>query len=37
MRQRLYDGDHPDVAASLNDLATDLHRLGEVWAGAGAA
>jgi tetratricopeptide (TPR) repeat protein len=30
IRQQLYDGDHPDVAASLDDLAIDLHDLGEV-------
>jgi tetratricopeptide (TPR) repeat protein len=30
MRQELYDGDHPDVAESMNDLAIDLHMLGEV-------
>jgi hypothetical protein len=29
MRQRLYDGDHPDVASSLNNLAVDLRALGE--------
>ena len=29
MRRRLYEGDHPDVAASLNSLARDLRRLGE--------
>jgi hypothetical protein len=29
MRQRLYAGDHPDVAASLNNLAIDLRVLGE--------
>jgi hypothetical protein len=27
--QRLYQGDHPDLAASLHDLAWDLHELGE--------
>jgi tetratricopeptide (TPR) repeat protein len=30
MCRRLYDGDHPEVANSLNVLAIDLHRLGEV-------
>ena len=29
MRQQLYEGDHPAVAASLNSLARDLRRLGE--------
>ena len=29
MRQRLYEGDHPDVAASMNNLAIDLRRAGE--------
>jgi tetratricopeptide (TPR) repeat protein len=30
MRQRLYGGDHPQIARSLNNLATVLHDLGEV-------
>jgi tetratricopeptide repeat protein len=29
MRQRLYEGDHPDVATSLGNLAIDLRVLGE--------
>lgn len=29
MRLRLYDGDHPSVAASRNNLAEDLRFLGE--------
>ena len=29
MRQRLYEGDHPDVADSLNNLANALYELGE--------
>ena len=29
MRQRLYEGDHPDVAASLNSLAIGLRKAGE--------
>jgi len=29
MRQRLYEGDHPDVAISLNNLAVHLTALGE--------
>jgi hypothetical protein len=29
MRQRLYEGDHPDVAASMIDLAIALRALGE--------
>ena len=29
MRQRLYEGDHPDVASSLSNLAIDLSELGE--------
>jgi tetratricopeptide (TPR) repeat protein len=29
MRQRLYQGDHPDVAISLNNLANDMRELGE--------
>ena len=29
MRQRLYEGDHPDVATSMTNLAIDLHRAGE--------
>jgi hypothetical protein len=29
MRQRLYEGDHPDVAASLSSLAIALGELGE--------
>jgi hypothetical protein len=29
MRQRLYEGDHPDVAISLNNLAVNLRALGE--------
>jgi tetratricopeptide (TPR) repeat protein len=30
MRQQLYEGEHPDVAASLTALATDLSELGEL-------
>jgi tetratricopeptide (TPR) repeat protein len=29
MRQRLYEGDHPQIAASLDSLAVDLYELGE--------
>ena len=29
MLQRLYDGDHPDVATGLHSLAQDLRALGE--------
>ena len=29
MSQRLYEGDHPDVAISLNNLAADLRGLEE--------
>ena len=29
MRQRLFEGDHPDVATVLNNLAVDLGALGE--------
>jgi tetratricopeptide (TPR) repeat protein len=29
MFQRLFEGDHPDVATSLNNLAVDLSELGE--------
>ena len=29
MRQRLYEGDHPDVASSMSNLAIDLRRAGE--------
>jgi hypothetical protein len=30
MRQRLYDGDHPDVAYSLSNLGFDLRTLGQL-------
>jgi tetratricopeptide (TPR) repeat protein len=30
MRQRLYQEDHADIAASLTRLGSDLHRLGEL-------
>jgi hypothetical protein len=30
MHQRLHDGDHPDIATSLNNLANNLRELGEV-------
>jgi tetratricopeptide (TPR) repeat protein len=30
MRQQLYDGDHPDIARSLNNVAVDLWLLGEL-------
>jgi tetratricopeptide (TPR) repeat protein len=30
IRKGLYDGDHPDVAKSLSQLAINLHKLGEV-------
>jgi tetratricopeptide (TPR) repeat protein len=29
MRQRLYDGDHPELARALTNLANDLHELGQ--------
>jgi hypothetical protein len=29
MRQRLYEGDHPDVARSMSNLAIDLRQAGE--------
>ena len=35
MSQRLYDGDHPDVAGGLNHLANDLRDARGAWAGAG--
>ena len=29
MYQRLYEGDHPDVATSMNNLAVDLRKTGK--------